>query len=71
MKIAIVGKGGVGKTTLTALMARVLRDSGKSVFLVDADPDMNLAGITGFPQDLEITPIIELKELIPFLRVIS
>jgi CO dehydrogenase maturation factor len=64
MKIAITGKGGVGKSTLVAMMARVLRDMGKKVTAVDADPDMNLGAILGVPADTNITPIIELKELI-------
>lgn len=64
MKIAVTGKGGVGKSTIVALMARILRDSGKKVLAIDADPDMNLATILGVPPGYTITPIIELKELI-------
>jgi CO dehydrogenase maturation factor len=64
MKIAVTGKGGVGKSTIVALMARILRDSGKKVLAIDADPDMNLATILGIPTSYTITPIIELKELI-------
>jgi CO dehydrogenase maturation factor len=64
MKIAVTGKGGVGKSTIVALMARILRDSGKRVLAIDADPDMNLATILGVPESYTITPIIELKELI-------
>jgi len=64
MKIAVTGKGGVGKSTIVALMARILRDSGKKVLAIDADPDMNLATILGVPEGYTITPIIELKELI-------
>ena len=64
MKIAVTGKGGVGKSTIVALMARILRDSGKKVLAIDADPDMNLATILGVPESYTITPIIELKELI-------
>ncbi len=62
MKIAVAGKGGVGKSTLVSLFSRVLMELGKDVFVIDADPDMNLAGIFGIKQ--EIKPIIELKELI-------
>ena len=62
MKIAIAGKGGVGKSTIVSLFARVLMEMGENVIVIDADPDMNLAGIFGIKQ--EITPIIELKELI-------
>ncbi len=64
MKIAITGKGGVGKSTIVALMARILRDADQKLLAVDADPDMNLATILGVPKDYSITPIIELKELI-------
>jgi CO dehydrogenase maturation factor len=64
MKVAVTGKGGVGKTTIVALMARILRDAGNKVLVVDADPDMNLPTILGIPESYTITPIIELKELI-------
>jgi len=64
MKIAVTGKGGVGKTTTVALMGRILRDSGHKVLAIDADPDMNLAGVLGVPDTVDITPIVELKELI-------
>ena len=61
MKIAISGKGGVGKTTLCALLAREAVSQGKRVLTVDADPNPTLAMILGFPE--EITPLVELKEL--------
>jgi CO dehydrogenase maturation factor len=64
MKIAVTGKGGVGKTTIVGLMARILRDAGNTVIAIDADPDMNLPTILGIPESVTITPIIELKELI-------
>jgi CO dehydrogenase maturation factor len=64
MKLAVTGKGGVGKSTLVAMMARVLRDAGKKVLAVDADPDMNLAAILNVPDSEKITPIIEMKEMI-------
>jgi len=64
VKIAVTGKGGVGKSTLSALMARVLRDQGKKVLVVDADPDMNLATLFQIPPERAITPIVEMKELI-------
>jgi CO dehydrogenase maturation factor len=64
MKIAVTGKGGVGKTTLVALFARTLRDSGKTVIVIDADPDMNLSRLMGIPLNEQPVPIIELKELI-------
>jgi CO dehydrogenase maturation factor len=43
LKIAISGKGGVGKTTLAGVMARVLAHKGYKVLAIDADPDANLA----------------------------
>ena len=64
MKIAVSGKGGVGKTTTVAFIAKLLRDAGKKVIVIDADPDMNLASVLGFPDDVKITPIVKLKELI-------
>lgn len=64
MKIAISGKGGVGKTTITALLCRSFSDRGRSVIAVDADPDANLASALGFPADFAVTPLIEMKDLI-------
>lgn len=64
MKIAVTGKGGVGKSTLAALIARVLRDSGSKVVVIDADPDMNMATLLDVPAKRRITPIIDMKELI-------
>jgi CO dehydrogenase maturation factor len=66
MKIAITGKGGVGKTTLTALMAQIYADGGREVMAVDADPSPCLAGALGFPNELrgKLRPISEMDELI-------
>ncbi len=64
MKLALAGKGGVGKTSIVALFARVLKDRGNKVLLIDADPDMNLATVLGIPHEKEIIPIVELKDLI-------
>ncbi len=47
MKIAISGKGGVGKTTLAAGLARLYADEGRRVIAIDADPDANLAAAVG------------------------
>ena len=63
MKLAISGKGGVGKTTLSALLSRYLVTRGKEVIAVDADPDANLAAALGLA-DRPITPISEMKDLI-------
>jgi CO dehydrogenase maturation factor len=66
MKIAITGKGGVGKTTLAALLAQVYADAGRQVLAVDADPSPCLAGALGFPSDLrrQLKPIAEMDQLI-------
>ncbi len=66
MKLAISGKGGVGKTTLAALLAQVYADGGHAVLAVDADPSPCLAGALGFPSELrrKLTPIAEMDELI-------
>lgn len=66
MKIAISGKGGVGKTTLAALLAQVYADAGRDVLAVDADPAPCLAGALGFPDDLmrQLHPISEMDALI-------
>ena len=64
MKIAISGKGGVGKTTLAALLIKYFRDQGKKVLAVDADPDANLALALGVSDPENITPLSEMKEMI-------
>ncbi|MBW1615020.1 MAG: AAA family ATPase [Deltaproteobacteria bacterium] len=64
MKIAVTGKGGVGKTTLSALIIRTLNAEGKKVLAIDADPDANLASAIGIANADKITPIAKMKELI-------
>ena len=66
MKLAISGKGGVGKTTLSALLAQAYADAGRDVLAVDADPAPCLAGALGFPQALRdrLHPIAEMDALI-------
>jgi len=65
LKIAITGKGGVGKTTLAGMLARVFADDGCRVLAVDADPDANLATSLGIPAELSrgLQPIARMKEL--------
>ena len=64
MKIAVTGKGGVGKTTVSALLAYALRKQGRDVFAIDADPDANLAACLGVEHADDIAPLVSLKELI-------
>ncbi len=66
LKIAVGGKGGVGKTTLTSLLARLIahNDKAGNVIAIDADPVSNLAAGLGIPEDKPITPIAELSDLI-------
>ena len=66
MKIAITGKGGVGKTTFASMISRMFADEGYRVVAVDADPDANLALALGFPKDVyeSIVPISEMKKLV-------
>ncbi len=64
MKIAVTGKGGVGKTLLTALLAKIFSEAGYSVLAIDADPDANLAATLGFPDSDKIIPISEMSALI-------
>jgi CO dehydrogenase maturation factor len=64
MKLAISGKGGVGKTTFSSLLIRTLNDMGKKVLAIDADPDANLAAALGISDADKITPIAEMKEMI-------
>jgi len=64
MKLAVSGKGGVGKTTFSALLIRTLNAQGKRVLAIDADPDANLASALGIPDAEKIVPIAEMKELV-------
>ncbi len=66
MKIAITGKGGVGKTTIAALLSKLYQSEGKKVIAVDADPDANLASALGIPRKEaeKIRPIADMAELI-------
>ena len=64
MKIAISGKGGVGKTLLASLLSTAFVEFGYSVIAIDADPDANLAATLGFPHPEKITPISEMSALI-------
>jgi CO dehydrogenase maturation factor len=62
IKIAISGKGGVGKTTLSGTLARLLARKGYDVLAIDADPSMNLASSLGIKNPPK--PLTEFTELI-------
>lgn len=64
MKIAISGKGGVGKTMLASLLSVVFAESGYSVLAIDADPNINLAAAFGLRNSDEIIPISRMDDLI-------
>ncbi|MCL7488554.1 MAG: P-loop NTPase [Desulfobulbaceae bacterium] len=64
MKIAISGKGGVGKTTIMALLAREFKRQGKDVLLIDADPSPHMAETLGITNARDITPIAEMTRLL-------
>ena len=64
MKLAITGKGGVGKTTLSAALAILFSREGSRVVAIDADPDSNLAATLGFPHPEDIKPLSQMKDLI-------
>ena len=66
MKLAIAGKGGVGKTTLAALLAYIYAEQGQQVIAIDADPAASLANALGLPPELaaQARPIAEMDALI-------
>ncbi len=64
LKIAIGGKGGVGKTTVCAVWARLFAEDGFDVLAIDADPNTNLALAFGVPLEQNPEPLIKMKELI-------
>jgi len=64
IKIAIGGKGGVGKTTVCAILAQLFAESGFDVLAIDADPDANLASALGVASEQSPEPLINMKQLI-------
>ncbi len=68
MKIAVAGKGGVGKTTFSGTLARIFSKKGYQVLAVDADPSMNLHTSLGLENP---TPVFKLKDIIEERAVIA
>ena len=66
MKLAISGKGGVGKTTIAATLTKLLARDRKVVYAIDADPDACLAAGVGIPEEVinQHKPIVELRDVI-------
>jgi len=64
LKIAVSGKGGVGKTTVCAVWAHLFAEDGLEVLAIDADPDPNLASALGIGAESIPEPLIKMKELI-------
>lgn len=66
MKLAISGKGGVGKTTIASALTKIFAKSGGNVYAIDADPDACLAAAIGIPEDeaLKLKPVVEMRDAI-------
>ncbi len=64
MKIAIGGKGGVGKTTVCSVWAQLFAGEGHDVLAIDADPSLSLGAAFGLPAEQKPRPLIEMKDLI-------
>lgn len=62
MKIAVTGKGGVGKTTLSSTLARLYADEGRTVLAADVDPDANLGLALGLTED-EVNAIVPISKM--------
>jgi CO dehydrogenase maturation factor len=66
LKIAVSGKGGVGKTTVAGILARLYGREGENVLVIDADPDSNMASAIGVPKEKRegIVPLSQMFDLI-------
>lgn len=64
MKIAFCGKGGVGKSTIAALLCGALLEAGYEVLAIDADPSPHLGRLLGFPDTDQLVPLAEMRDLL-------
>lgn len=66
MKIAVSGKGGVGKTTVSASLAKLFASEGYHVYAVDGDPDASLGSALGIPDEqlAKMVPLIDMQDVI-------
>ena len=64
MKIAFCGKGGVGKSTVAALLCGALLEAGYGVLAIDADPSPHLGRLLGFSEAESLTPLAEMRDLL-------
>lgn len=64
MKFSVSGKGGVGKTTISAGLSQLFSEKGHSVYAIDCDPDASLGHALGFDESSldQVSPLVELKE---------
>ena len=63
-RIAVGGKGGVGKTTVCSVLTQLFQKDGFDVLAIDADSDTNLASALGIPEAQAPEPLIIMKHLI-------
>lgn len=66
MRIAVSGKGGVGKTTISAYLSKKFAQDGYRVYAVDADPDVSLGTVLRLEsnQVINLKPIVDMREVI-------
>lgn len=66
MKIAVSGKGGVGKTTISAYLVQKFAGEGYQVYAVDADPDLSLGTVLGLENNdiANLKPIVDMRDVI-------